>query len=415
MRAGQLQCYNVANRILYLTSQFPFGRAEAFLAAEVEALVNLGADVRIVAVRPQQRRAQFQTGTQTVALRLRSAGTLADVFRTLVRQPRKSADIALAMCRARYRPAAKLKNLAMLPKGLALAEYIRRERVTRVHAHWLTTPSTVAFIGAHIADVPWSISAHNFDLFADNWIAGKLAAASAVRVISQRGAQELRELMPPHVRDRIHVIHLGVRTPPAHTAKIRPSLGPVRIYAVGSLTPFKGHRYLVDAVAVLRDAGIALTCSIAGEGPLRNELQLQIDRLNLRGFVELRGFVAHDRLVQELRSGAFDVMVHPSTEHGRLHEGIPVSLMEAMAFGVPCVSTRTGSIPELIDASCGIVVEQCDPGALAAAVSRLAADPVLRERLGAVARERVATLFDARATAAAVLTLITSDTGRTSV
>ena len=396
----------MAERILYLTSQFPFGRAEAFLAAEVQALLELGADVTVAAVRPQRRRAQIRTGARMLALRTLSGGSLRDALQTLVRHPRKSADITFAMCRARYRPAAKIKNVAMLWKGLALAEYVRRERVTRLHAHWLTTPSTVAYVAAHIADVKWSISAHNFDLFADNWIAGKVAAASAVRVISERGARELRELLPPHVRNRIHVIHLGVSTPPVRTADAKRSAGRLRVCAVGSLTPFKGHRYLIDAIACLRNADVALSCSIAGDGPLRDELQAQIDRLGLRDTIDLRGFVAHERLVTEFGSGAFDVMVHPSTEHGRVHEGIPVSLMEAMAYGIPCVTTRTGSIPELVDRSNGIVVEQCDAGALAQAIHILAGDCGLRDRLGAAARERIGSLFNARTTAAALLQLI---------
>jgi glycosyltransferase involved in cell wall biosynthesis len=372
--------------------------------------MSLALDVTIVAVRPQTRREEVTTGARVLALRTRSADVVRDAFGTLRRQPRESARIAIAMCRARYRFTAKLKNMAVLGKGLALAQYARREKITHIHAHWLTTPSTVAYIAARLGGISWSISAHRFDLFADNWIAAKVAAADAVRVISERGARDLRARLPANLRDRVKVIHLGVHAPlecSAGAANLGgPPARPLRIAAIGLLVAVKGHRDLIDAVRQLRDEGVAVSCAIVGDGPLHDTLQAHIERLGLRDVIELRGFVAHDRLLDELARGAFDVVVHPSLETGDLHEGIPVSLMEAMGYGIPCVTTRTGSIPELVDESCGIVVEQRDPAALAGGLRKLAAQSELRARLGAAARERIRHDFDVRRTAAALRDLM---------
>jgi colanic acid/amylovoran biosynthesis glycosyltransferase len=99
--------------------------------------------------------------------------------------------------------------------------------------------------------------------------------------------------------------------------------------------------------------------------------------------------VPHGKLVASLESGDYDIVVLASTEQNGEHEGIPVALMEAMAAKVPVVATRTGSIPELVDDTNGILVPQRDPDALARAIDRLAADGELRATLGARGRERV--------------------------
>lgn len=388
-----------------MTSQFPFGNGEAFLGAEVRALAARVAAITVVAVRPQTQRPQVECGRGVHAFRWSTRAIVRDALRTLRGQPREVLGLVLAMFRAPYRLTAKLKNLAVFAKGLALAEYARREQITVIHAHWLTTPSTVALIAARLTRLPWSASAHRFDLFADNWIVEKVDCATAVRVISARGARDLRARLPPRMRDRVHVVHLGVE-PPRHAASAKPNVGPLRIAAVGLLVAVKGHADLIDAVAQLRDDGIAVRCRIAGDGPLRERLQTQIDRLNLQAVVEIRGFVSHAAIMGEFGAGDIDVLAHPSIEAGRLHEGIPVAVMEAMAFGIPCVTTRTGSIPELVDDACGILVDGGDAGALARACKRLANDPALRMRLGTAARQRVLRDFNVHQTSAALLDLM---------
>jgi glycosyltransferase involved in cell wall biosynthesis len=106
------------------------------------------------------------------------------------------------------------------------------------------------------------------------------------------------------------------------------------------------------------------------------------------------GYVAHADLVRALERGDYDISVLASTERNGEHEGIPVALMEAMAVGLPVVATLTGSIPELVDAECGILVEQRDPVALADAIGSLIEDPALRKKLGSRGRRRVFAEFE---------------------
>jgi colanic acid/amylovoran biosynthesis glycosyltransferase len=393
-------------RILYITSQFPFGDGEAFLGAEARALAAL-APITVVAMRPKRSRPRFNSDLSCFALSTRSLRTLTWALRTLVRQPGDCAAVAWMLVFTRYRFAAKVKNVLVLVKGIALADYVRQHRISAIHAHWLTTSSTVGFIAARLTKTPLSVSAHRFDLYADNLIAQKVADARAVRVISERSAQLLRALLPEPLHDRIHVVHLGVERP-KNLPGSAPRLRPLRVVAIGGLVPVKGHADLLDALARVRDADVAVQCDIIGEGPLRPSLQAQIERLHLGGTVRLRGFVAHERIQDELESGGVDLLVHPSVEVGTLHEGIPVAMMEAMANGIPCIATRTGSIPELVDQTCGILVEQQNPDALSAALLLLARDESKRAAFGLAARERIDAQFGIQTNARRLLGLITS-------
>jgi glycosyltransferase involved in cell wall biosynthesis len=118
------------------------------------------------------------------------------------------------------------------------------------------------------------------------------------------------------------------------------------------------------------------------------------------------GMIRHDVLLQQLHSGAYDALVLASVELGNEFEGIPVSLVEGMAAGLPCIATRTGAIAELIDTRCGTLVNQRDPRAMSEAIVALASDPVRRKELGEYAVRRVAESFDARMSARSLLRLI---------
>jgi glycosyltransferase involved in cell wall biosynthesis len=159
--------------------------------------------------------------------------------------------------------------------------------------------------------------------------------------------------------------------------------GPATVLAVGRLRAPKDFLTLVRAAA-LAPAG-TLRVLIAGEGPDRPRLEAEIARLGMAGTVELLG---EREDVAELLATA-DVFVLPSRS-----EGMPMSVLEAMAAGVPVVASRVGGVPELVrDGVTGTLVAAEDPGALAAALSALATDAGARARLGAAGRARAEAEF----------------------
>lgn len=151
--------------------------------------------------------------------------------------------------------------------------------------------------------------------------------------------------------------------------------------AAGQLIPRKGHRYLLEAMAGLRDAHPEARLLIFGEGYLHHQLRAQAASLELDDVVQFAGF--RDDLDEFIAS--FDIFVHPA-----LAEGLGVAALKAAAAGLPVVGFSAGGLPEaVVDGETGLLVPPEDSAALGAAIASLLADRHLRRRLGAAGRERM--------------------------
>jgi glycosyltransferase involved in cell wall biosynthesis len=167
------------------------------------------------------------------------------------------------------------------------------------------------------------------------------------------------------------------------------------VLVAARLVEKKGHTHLIEAASILRSRGCAIHVDLAGGGPLEADLRRQVSDSGLAGDVDFLGTVSHDGLLARVAAGDWDVAALPSvvTPSGEL-EGIPVSLVEAMAHGLPTLATTTGGIPELLDEGAGLLVPPADPRALADALEQLARDPDLRARLGTAGRLRIEGQYD---------------------
>jgi glycosyltransferase involved in cell wall biosynthesis len=160
---------------------------------------------------------------------------------------------------------------------------------------------------------------------------------------------------------------------------------------VGTLHPHKGFARLLDALALLAGEGRDFRCTIVGGGPLEAELRGRVARAGLSDRVTLTGALAQkDVLPHYARSSIFVLMAQPEW-----HWGVPNVIVEALASGNAVVTTRFGSVEELVrDGETGLLVPPLDPKALAVAIGRLADDEALRSRLGAAGRAAVARDYD---------------------
>jgi colanic acid/amylovoran biosynthesis glycosyltransferase len=205
--------------------------------------------------------------------------------------------------------------------------------------------------------------------------------------------------------DRLHVIRCGVRP---EDLPFKPFGGREagRLLAVGRLDEIKGFGVLVDACALLRDAGIRFSCEIVGEGDLRRALEERIGQRGLQDVVRIAGALPQEDVRARLYRAAVFVMPSVVAADGNM-DGIPVALMEAMAAGCPVVSTTVSGIPEIVEeGASGRLVPPGDAEALAAAIRGLLTDASARRRLAAGARETVERCFDAASEAAKLHLLV---------
>jgi glycosyltransferase involved in cell wall biosynthesis len=171
------------------------------------------------------------------------------------------------------------------------------------------------------------------------------------------------------------------------------SSDPPSIVAIGRLIVKKGFANLIRACARLVERGRSFQCDIFGEGPLENQLRAQIEELGLQEFVRLPGPKPQHELRAHFANASVFVLPSVPEPDGGM-DNLPTVIMEAMATGLPVVSTRIGGIPEMvIDNQTGFLVQPEDAVAFAGAIEKVTNDRSLGQRLGQVGYEQAQMLF----------------------
>ncbi|WP_408590481.1 glycosyltransferase [Novosphingobium sp.] len=373
-------------KLLYVTKAMPFGAAEAFIFPEIEDHLANGWDVRIAPVAREKlvhRRADALLD-RTYGLGLFHPKMFAALGRELLRQPATVLATFGTMLQAR--PSLWPRNLAVWVKGVWLGNEARRLGIDHIHVHWIAVPATMGLVAARIAGVGMSITCHRYDIAQRNLVPQKFAAATFVRAIDTPGAQELAALLPTGEK-RPEIIRMGVKLPETQVVLRDGALDRVRGIIGARLVDKKGHSTLFKAIARARELGVELELDVYGDGPLESRLLREIDELGIADLVHMLGVASHELLLERLLSSDYDVALLPSvTTSTGDKEGIPVFLMEAMAAGLPVISTPNGGISELIDDKTGALVPEYDDEALAGAIVQLASDPALRQSRAVAAR-----------------------------
>ena len=273
---------------------------------------------------------------------------------------------------------------------------LRDFRPQLLHAHFATEPTAAAREWATKLDLPFTFTAHGYDIRrkAPTDFAQRAAAARAVITVSNANARYIADTFGVPLA-RIRVIPCGVDVDqfrPAATggqaatnpeAKAEPPL----ILCVARHVPVKNLGLLLDACALLSRGDATFRCMMVGDGPLRDQMEATRRRLGLDRCVELTGALEQSQVLAWWRRASVGVLTSEN-------EGMPVCLMEAAACGVPAVATAVGGVPELVqDGVTGLLAPPGDARALASALARLIADPGLAARLGHAARRRAEQQF----------------------
>jgi glycosyltransferase involved in cell wall biosynthesis len=381
--------------------------SETFIAQEIQGLEVRGLDIRIVSLRHPTDRKHHPVHAEIRASVLylpeylwRAPLRVLRGWRASRRLPGyREARAAFLADLGRDRTPNRIRRFG---QALVLAHELP-EGVTRLHAHFIHTPASVARYTALLRGLPWTLSAHAKDIWTTpDWEQReKLAECRWAVACTAAGTAHLRARAPDPAR--VELIHHGLdgaRFPPAaNAASARDGSNPgapVRLLSVGRAVAKKGHDDLLSALARL-PTDLHWRFRHIGGGPLLEGLKHQADRLGLTERIEWRGAESHYAVLAAYRDADLFVLASRIAADGD-RDGLPNVLLEALSQRLAAVATALPGIAELIeDEVTGLLVPPDNPERLAAALIRLIRRPEERARVGAAGEAKVRAHFSAAA------------------
>ena len=272
------------------------------------------------------------------------------------------------------------------PRAFArLLRLVRHTRPAILHTH-LVHADFLGLTAGAIARVPLRVSTkHGFNSFRERRLFAvadrSVARLAHLRIAISGGLARYLAETEGFEEKAFSVIHYGIAAGPEPA----PYAGGSRLRCVGRLGPVKGIDTLLRAFAIAVRERSELTLDIAGDGPLRGELESLAAELGLGQAVRFLGRV--EGVTAEMEQAA--AVVVPS-----LGEGFGMVALEAAERGRPVIASAVGGLPEIVDdGRTGVLVPRADASALAAAIVDLARDPARAAALGRAARERALAEF----------------------
>ncbi len=361
-------------RIAVVVDRYPC-ISETFIVEEMRALEAAGAELRVVTCAGP-----------------RGAGLWPELEARRTVHPRLRPCLPRGL---RFALRSAAPKLAARATWVAASVASRLTDCDRIHGHFLDQPGLVAALLAARLSRPLSLSAHGRDVHVPRVDAVALCAqAERVFACAEPTAAALRKALPPRLHSRLRLRPHGVDLRRFALRAERAPGEPVRLLSVARLVAKKGLDLVVGAAAKLRADGHPVHLRIIGDGPERRRLQSQAEHLGVR--LELIGAASPAAMPEALAWG--DVFLLPcrrAADGDR--DGTPNALLEALAVGVPAVTTSLGAQ----GLGGGVMVAAPEAGALAAAVAEILGSARLRRALRSEGRQVVEARFDLRATGAA--------------
>lgn len=301
------------------------------------------------------------------------------------------------LCGTHHKLKDRWRSLMHFGEGVALARRMRQDGITHIHAQFASQSTSVARVVSLLTGIPYSFSAHAHDIWHDRiLLPEKLQEARFVACCSQCGKNELIAQGRPEDAGKVHLVYHGIDvrrfTPPADGVR-KDNL----LLAVGRFESVKGFPNLVKACLLLKEQGVKFRCRIIGDGDEKELVTAMVQQHDLQDVVELPGAMTQEQLLAHYHEAS--VFVLPCIPDGTRHDGIPNVLAEAMATGLPLVTTPVGGILELVTPEKDtLLVKSGQVDELAATLGRILEDKPLRLQMGAAAHARVADCFDNRKT-----------------
>jgi glycosyltransferase involved in cell wall biosynthesis len=388
----------------YLVPEFP-SQTHVFFWREIQALRQAGVPVHLISSRRPEPGACRHEFAETAARQtyylypprwLRALGTLATrPLKTL-----KALRYVFGLRESSWKK--RLKYCGALLCAADLLTHARKHRYNHLHVHSCADTAHIAALCRILGGPTYSLTLHGDLPVYGTDHKSKMGLATFIACVTDPLRKQVRETVGVP-DERTGVLWMGVDTDAFRSDGVR-GYEPNRLHfvTVARLNKNKGHCFALAAMRRLIDQGYDVRYTIAGEGPHRPEIEAAIKELNLTDRVEMTGTMSETGVRALLQRA--DAFVLPSIGLG---EAAPVSVMEAMACGLPVISTIIGGTPDMITNGVnGLLVPQEDAQAIADAMILLAKDPQERRRLGQAARERAVQAFDTRQTARRLLEAI---------
>lgn len=393
-------------KVAYILHRFP-SLTETFILREMCRIREERVEINIFSLLPPKHTTVHEQATEWLPVThygpYLSLKVLKAQLHFLRRSPRRYLRALAKTIWQTYRePVVLLGVLALFPKIIFFARQMEELEIDHIHAHFVWLGGIAAGVVADVLDITFTIHPHAFGLFERNQqnVRIELENASKIVTISNYHRTYIAKLCAGIDSEDIELVHLGVDTDHFRPASKLSNRRSIRILSIGRFIEKKGHGFLIDACKLLAERGLAFQCQIVGGGPLESALQTRIGQHKLQDQVTLLEALEQDQILELYQTT--DIFALPCIlARSGDRDGMPYVLIEAMACGLPVVTTPLMGILELVhDRETGLLVKERDVSGLANALEQLMIDEDLRLRLGTQARQLTMKEFQIKHTVA---------------
>jgi glycosyltransferase involved in cell wall biosynthesis len=394
---------------------------ETFIANEVAGLEAAGAEVQIIACSGSDRSGEALAGPDSAPARMLEESRrrmLSPILAVLFQSPRRSAaTFGLAVAAAIASPRGIWRAIRAWALACRMSRDVRSRGFSLIHAQFINRPALVGVLLSRWTRVPCTVSAHARDVFVPDFRLSTLVRAAQLVVVCSSGAHHrLGAQAGVALAGKIRCVHhgldlirfgpraIGPEPMPARYGDPAASGRALRILTVARLVPKKGVDTVLRALAVLASRGWAVRLHLVGDGPERQTLLQMAEASRIE--LDHRPRAEH-AVIDELLGRADVFALGCTTAHDGDRDGLPNSILEAMASGVPVVTCSGGSVGDAVEhGRTGLLAPPGDAILFADAIEEIATQPELRRRLVANARALIEAQFDRRRNGADLLALL---------
>lgn len=269
-----------------------------------------------------------------------------------------------------------------------IGQLLKQNRIRHIHAHFAGTAARTAYWIKKLYGIPFSFTAHANDFFCHSdypvTLDDLFTNASFIVTVSDFSVSELQKRFPQSSK-KIHRVYNGIDL--NQFPVTQPQNNPRLLLSIGRLIEKKGFTPLIEACAILKSGGLTFRCEIIGEGPLEQILQQQIQQHHLQNEVQLLGPQSQLFILEKLQKSYLFVLPCVTESDGG-KDNLPTVIVEAMACGLPIVSTHLAGVPEMVIHELnGLLVEEKNVSQLATALEALLKNPEQVAQLGKKSRQ----------------------------